>query len=52
MARRKNKKFIDPRYFMDEKIDVIKDEIKRKKKLEKELKSKKKKKTKFKYYNY
>jgi len=34
------------------KIDVIKDEIKRKKKLEKELKSKKKKKTKFKYYNY
>ena len=25
MARRKNKKFIDPRYFMDEKIDVIKE---------------------------
>jgi hypothetical protein len=34
------------------KIDVIKDEIKRKKKLEKQLKNKKKKKTKFKYYNY
>ena len=23
MARRKNKKFIDPRYFMDEKTDII-----------------------------
>jgi hypothetical protein len=35
------------------KIEAIKDEIKRKKKLEKELKNKKKKKTKFKYYyNY
>jgi len=35
------------------KIDVIKDEIKAKKKLEKQLKNKKKKKTKFKYYyNY
>ena len=25
MARRKNKKFIDPRYFMDEKTDIIKE---------------------------
>ena len=27
MAIRKNKKFIDPRYFMDEKTDVIKEEV-------------------------
>ena len=27
MAIRKNKKFIDPRYFMDEKTDVIKEEM-------------------------
>ena len=27
MAIRKNKKFIDPRYFMDEKTDVIKEEL-------------------------
>ena len=27
MAIRKNKKFIDPRYFMDEKTDIIKEEI-------------------------
>lgn len=27
MARRKNKKFIDPRYFMDEKTDIIKEEV-------------------------
>jgi len=27
MAFRKNKKFIDPRYFMDEKTDIIKEEI-------------------------
>ena len=27
MARRKNTKFIDPRYFMDEKTEVIKEEI-------------------------
>jgi len=28
MAIRKNKKFIDPRYFMDEKTEVIKEELK------------------------
>ena len=27
MAFRKNKKFIDPRYFMDEKTDIIKEEL-------------------------
>ena len=27
MARRKNTKRIDPRYFMDEKTDVIKEEL-------------------------
>ena len=27
MAIRKNKKFIDPRYFMDEKTEIIKEEI-------------------------
>ena len=27
MARRKNTKFIDPRYFMDEKTDIIKEEF-------------------------
>ena len=27
MAIRKNKKFIDPRYFMDEKTDIVKEEI-------------------------
>jgi len=26
MAFRKNKKFIDPRYFMDEKTEIIKEE--------------------------
>ena len=30
MAIRKNKKFIDPRYFMDEKTDIIKEEHGRK----------------------
>jgi len=28
MAIRKNKKFVDPRYFMDEKTDIIKEEVK------------------------
>ena len=27
MARRKNTKFIDPRYFMDEKTEIIKEDI-------------------------
>jgi hypothetical protein len=30
MAIRKNKKFIDPRYFMDEKTDILKEEKKEK----------------------